>query len=188
MNTANNRRRQETINKIESVFSGLLRDRELHQITVSEICEKAGINRSSFYLYYMDIYDLADKLAEKIERAVTELLSSKWNGSPDSDYYTEFFRFVSENRQVFSAYYRLGLHDKFIYKAAAASFSSGTVDYSAVFYSGGHNHVTQRWLENGCKESPEEMARIMNSKYIRCSEFWSEKHSEDFKGRIKSIL
>ena len=57
MNTKNNKRKRESRAKIESVFVELLQANELNQITVSDICSLAGLNRSTFYANYVDIYD-----------------------------------------------------------------------------------------------------------------------------------
>ena len=52
MNTPNNKRRRESIEKIERVFVELLQSRELEQISISDICKKAKINRSTLYYNY----------------------------------------------------------------------------------------------------------------------------------------
>ena len=62
MNVKNNKRRKESRAKIEAVFLDLIQDKELNQISVSEICKKSGLNRTTFYANYVDIYDLADNI------------------------------------------------------------------------------------------------------------------------------
>lgn len=66
MNTKNNRRRK-SIELIEKAFIELMQDKELNQIKASDICKMCGLNRSTFYSNYVDIYDLADKLREHLE-------------------------------------------------------------------------------------------------------------------------
>ena len=66
MNTPNNRRRRESREKIEKVFLQLLQTQELHQIRVSQICQEAGLNRTTFYANYEDIYALADSIRDKL--------------------------------------------------------------------------------------------------------------------------
>lgn len=50
--------------KMDKAFLEILEKKELPYITVKEICEKAGVNRSTFYLHYETIRDL---LAESVE-------------------------------------------------------------------------------------------------------------------------
>ena len=66
MNTKNNRRRRESIERIEKAFLELLQTKELHEITVSDICKSCELNRSTFYANYIDIFDLADKTIKGI--------------------------------------------------------------------------------------------------------------------------
>ena len=73
MNTKNNKRKRKSIQKIEQVLIEFLQTKELHQISVSDICKKANLNRSTFYANYVDIYELADTLREKLEAQVAEL-------------------------------------------------------------------------------------------------------------------
>ena len=67
MNTVNNKRRRESVEKIEKAFVQLLQTADLKNITVSDICKETGLNRSTFYANFLDIYDLADKLRTKLE-------------------------------------------------------------------------------------------------------------------------
>ena len=43
MNKTNNKRKKESIKKIEKVFFNLIQSKEINEITVTEICKKAKI-------------------------------------------------------------------------------------------------------------------------------------------------
>lgn len=58
--------------KMDRAFLELLDKKDLPFITVKEICERAGINRSTFYLHYENIGDL---LAESAEQMINDFLS-----------------------------------------------------------------------------------------------------------------
>lgn len=47
---------------IRTTFISLLKEKPIEKITVKEICEKADINRATFYRYYENPYDLLEKL------------------------------------------------------------------------------------------------------------------------------
>ena len=72
MNTKNNSRRRQSVEKIEKAFVQLLQTKELKDISVAEICKMTGLNRSTFYANFIDIYDLADKFADKMAEDFTE--------------------------------------------------------------------------------------------------------------------
>ena len=67
MNTVNNRRRRDSQEKIQKAFINLLQDRQMKDITVSDLIKATGLNRSTFYANYLDIYDLADKTRQMLE-------------------------------------------------------------------------------------------------------------------------
>ncbi len=59
------RRIKYTKKVIKDTFITLLETKEINKITVSEICKLADINRATFYRYYLDVYDLLDKIEEE---------------------------------------------------------------------------------------------------------------------------
>jgi AcrR family transcriptional regulator len=58
MNTPNNARSVLSKSKIKQALVGLLDTHKLPDITIGNICEKAGINRTTFYSHFADIADL----------------------------------------------------------------------------------------------------------------------------------
>ena len=76
MNTKDNKRHQETMQRAYATFAELLREQELNKLSVTALCEAANIDRSTFYANYIDIFDLADKTREKL-RAVEQIIPNK---------------------------------------------------------------------------------------------------------------
>ncbi|MBR0508541.1 MAG: TetR/AcrR family transcriptional regulator [Clostridia bacterium] len=58
--------------KIEDTFFVLLRTRSYKKISVSQLCAAAGINRSTFYLYFNDVGQLFESVCEKLTAALLE--------------------------------------------------------------------------------------------------------------------
>ena len=77
----------------------LLQTHKIKNITVSDLIKITGLNRSTFYANYIDIFDLADKTREKLENAFSDLFA-------DYDYFNErsgalkMFTHIKEN-QIF---------------------------------------------------------------------------------------
>ncbi|AOF49828.1 TetR/AcrR family transcriptional regulator [Tetragenococcus halophilus] len=59
-------RNTQTKNKIKQALVQLLNKKNLEEITVSDITRHSQINRGTFYLHYLDKYDLIEKLEEDI--------------------------------------------------------------------------------------------------------------------------
>ena len=50
---------------IKEQFAAILTTTPLNKVTVKEICERAEINRATFYRYYADPYDLLEKMEQE---------------------------------------------------------------------------------------------------------------------------
>lgn len=64
---------EKTRQSIVNAFIALRSKKALEKITVKELCEKALVNKSTFYSHYMDIYDLSDSIETEV---VTSILDS----------------------------------------------------------------------------------------------------------------
>ncbi len=65
-------RTKKTKGLIEFHFIELLKEKEIHQITVVELCNLAQINKSTFYRHYVDIYSLYNGLRNNLVKRITE--------------------------------------------------------------------------------------------------------------------
>ncbi len=169
MNTKNNKRRQATRARIEGIFLKLLQSREIDQITVSDICKEAELNRSTFYANYMDIYDLADAIREKLEEEVNKLYDHDPSNHCGFDY-LRLFRHIKEHRIIYETYFKLGYDNKFVVDLSALShenlrFPTEHMQYHVDFHMAGLNAIIKKWLSSGCKESPETMVQIIQDEY-----------------------
>ena len=167
MNVKNNKRRRESVDKIQKAFMELLQTKELKEISVSDICKITGLNRSTFYSNFIDIYDLADKIRDILE-ADFDLVFSKDKTNHDGALL--MFRHIRENQLFYKTYFKLGYderHQVLIYDRSRAEkdFGNRNIEYHIEFFRSGINAVIKKWLNGGCVESPEEMAEIIKSEY-----------------------
>lgn len=113
MNTKNNRRKRASMQKFEQVLVELLQTKELSQISVSDICKRAGLNRSTFYANYVDIYGLADAIREKLEAQVAELYKDEVMQGFNSNNYLILFQHIAQNQIFYRTYFKLGYDEKY---------------------------------------------------------------------------
>ncbi len=57
---------------IQDKFFQLLQEKPLNKITVKAICDEAKINRSTFYKYFADPYDLIEKVEAELLQKTSE--------------------------------------------------------------------------------------------------------------------
>ena len=60
-------RQRQTTTKIDlrNALSQLLLQQNFESITIRELTEKAGINRGTFYLHYVDKYDMFEQMKKE---------------------------------------------------------------------------------------------------------------------------
>ncbi len=170
MNTPNNKRRKETRDKISKIFINLLQSKEITEISVTDICKLAKINRSTFYVNYLDVYDLADQIGKELEQEVSFLYQEERDTKNNSNDFLKLFRHIKDNQIFYNTYFKLKMDHNFIireydYNLSKELYDDKYIDYHMEFFKAGLNAIIKKWLENGCKESPEEIESILKSEY-----------------------
>lgn len=170
MNTPNNKRKRESMERIEKVFIELLQTKALSEITVSDICKSAGLNRTTFYANYTDIYGLADTIRDRLESNLSELYKKEIAQGFNSNDYLKLFQHIKNNQIFYLTYFKLGYDNNykiFIYDVVLAKehFQNRFIEYHMEFFKAGITQIIKMWLKNGCKESPEDMFEIIKSEY-----------------------
>ena len=145
MNTKDNKRHQETIQRVYATFAELLREQELNEISVTELCESANIERSTFYANFEDILALANTYSSEIEKQVAALPHEEGE-------FSWIFEYILENKDLFHVYFKLGT-------------SQTATDYKMLFFRNGVYSVAKLWFEDGCIDTPQKMGEIIKREY-----------------------
>ena len=165
----------------------LLEVKDYEYITVKEICEKAGVNRSTFYLHYETVNDLLSECLENIKKRFFDSFANKPNdfiGSigtvpPDdlilisSDYLRPYLTFFKENQSLFRAVCKnpscmqteaqySDISD-FVLRPIMKRFHIPETEqkYQIAFFVNGSMAIVREWINGGCRESVEEIETVM---------------------------
>ena len=175
MNIKNNSRYKTSSDKIEHAFLFLLEKYKYDEITISQICKQAGINRSTFYCHYTDINDLIIKVEKKFAQETAGIFDFGKRRSHEA--MVEMFTFVKDNKYFYKAFLNIPYttfaeHDtknkclEYIGKDSEglSSFDMG-IYYRGSFFGAGIKEMCRIWLERDCKETPEQMACLLLEEY-----------------------
>ena len=102
--------------KMDLALISLLKNKTFEYITIRELCETAGVNRSTFYLHYSNIGDLLDETTRYLLDNFLSYFSNETKtiafniSSCESDelifvcdkYLAPYLTYIKENREVFS--------------------------------------------------------------------------------------
>lgn len=169
MNTPNNKKRKASQEKIEKIFLQLIQKHNIEEISVSMICELAELNRSTFYANYIDIYDLAEKIKKNMEVEFANFHLNH-NSKQDTNGYLNMFKYIKDNQLFFKTYFKLeeissDIPTQYNIELAKKYYDNRFIDYHIEFFRAGLNAIIKKWLNNDCKETPEEINEIITSEY-----------------------
>ena len=171
MNKVNNKKRKDSIEKIEKIFLELIQTKNIEQISVTDICKGAKLNRTTFYSNYIDIYDLADKIREKMIKDFFELYSLEINEMKHSYNFSKLLNHIKDNQIFYKTYFKLNfdlMDDNFLIDKNEFIKWYGTDkmgEYHVIFFKAGFNAIVKKWINGGCKESPLEIENVIKSEY-----------------------
>ncbi len=93
------RRVRKTQTAIQTAFFQLLKKQDIERVKVSEICELADIKSRTFYLNYLDKYDLLEKM---IQQSIQELVTYCQTETAETDnLLIKTFQFIVENPETY---------------------------------------------------------------------------------------
>lgn len=175
-----------TAARMDEAFIECLAKKDFEYITVKEICEKAGVNRSTFYLHYETVADLLaecveytnDKCFRRYSAELTDINKRLSSGNPEDlifispEYLKPYLEFVKENKRL----YRVVLQHQDIFRTQNTfrwifknvfspvldrfRFPEKEREYVVHFYLGGITSIVMEWLRKDCENSIEEVVGI----------------------------
>lgn len=87
---------------IQEAFLALLTEKEFDEITVKDVTERADISRKTFYLHYVDKYDLLDVIINKLIEELDQICEQKKEkGMIEGT--VIWFRYFENNKAFFAA-------------------------------------------------------------------------------------
>lgn len=173
MNTINNKRKKDSREKIQKIFLELIQTKEINQITVSDICKKANLNRTTFYSNYIDIYDLADKIKDNLYQEVINIYKPERNKKSHSYDFLKLFKHIKENQIFYNTFFKLNYDNDYKQFSEFVDYNlfkklydkDIELEYHISFFMAGLNALIKKWLKGGCVESPEQINEILKSEY-----------------------
>ena len=171
MNTKNNQRSLETRGRIKKALLDTLERKDILDITVSEVCQTAGINRSTFYSHYDGIGEIMEELEMEIAANLFKRFNSETYDA-NHPFSMDNLTFVLEHIREKQLFYRAYLVQSTSQRQVDWAFSQlleqvvrpimhkihvedSATEYYFTFFKAGLIAVILRWLQNDCQEDPQ---------------------------------
>lgn len=160
----------------DKALISLLEEKDIEYITIKELCNKASVNRSTFYLHYDNINDLVDETMDYINNEFLKYFNENTRDfinkmdevSLDelklvkNKYLTPYLTFVRENRKIFKTSFNnpSGMNAKDRYKNLRYyildpildrfNIANEERDYVLAFFVSGIMAIIKEWINNDC--------------------------------------
>lgn len=175
-----------TAKRMDEALLSLLQEKEFGYITVKEVCLRAGVNRSTFYLHYENTADLLEEAVALVHAQFQASTAAGGEAPPLTEEtpleklflitdrrMVPYLEFVRENRHVYRAIhfqmevfggeetYKRFFRTVFSPILSRFGVDRGKHEYIMEFYRYGLAAVLMKWVNGDCRESPEEIAGII---------------------------
>lgn len=157
---------------VESLTS-LMKEKDVKDISVKELSERADINRGTFYLHYKDVFDMLEQVEDELFRDFNRILDDGLPESKEVDpkaVLQRIFQFLRDNRNIVEAL--IGPHGDYAFINRMKALVQKRLyhiweirvgkpehfDFYFAFYSSGCIGLMTAWRENNWEPSPEVLA------------------------------
>ncbi|MCR4620565.1 MAG: TetR/AcrR family transcriptional regulator [Clostridiales bacterium] len=169
------RRVRRTKKLLAQALTSLMGQKQLKDITVKELTEKADMNRGTFYLYYRDIFQMLESIEDELLSSLNLILDEKLGETPPNErMLIELFEFIRMNQQIMDVLlssrgdicflHKLNrlIREKCISIWGITSEREGEFDYNYYFVAFGCMGLVKAWINKGCVDSSERLAKRVN--------------------------
>lgn len=147
----------------------LLEEKNINKISVREICEVADINRTTFYKYYKNQYELLEDIENILVNELTEKISARGEKR-----LLHILETIHDNAKIYRLFMNNMTDPNFIQRVFGISVIHKEIDeateniseeyskYAYEFLTWGGYSVVRRWLNKENRESPEEITEYIS--------------------------
>lgn len=147
----------------------ILKKKKLESVSVTELCQAAQVNRTTFYKYYGTPQDLLWDIADEFFDSVRQQLESE--NAPDAGRLQKALEYLDQERDVFSILVNsipdkifmerlFQMADAFDY-LPAGTYAAADLPYVRTFLFHGGYAVIRSWLNSDRPESAADIARLI---------------------------
>lgn len=161
---------------IENAFLELLKKKDINKISVVEICDIANVGRGTFYLHYLDIYDLYEKIEDKLYLGLANLFEECFpttNEKNGEKLINGILSYVEDNKEMFLLLMKRNnnlqklknVFNKKVIKENNLLHQNNNLKYDeveSIFVVSGMVGVLEQWLKDNMHIAKDEIANMLN--------------------------
>lgn len=150
-------------NHLSQTLIQLLQEKDLHSLTVKEVCLKAQIGRASFYRYYSSLEDVLFQQSRRLMQEWGRAFEAKPQSTPDT-IFQSLFQHFQEHKEFYSILYRYQLTqvivDTIKDKIELTADLPNDVAYGKSFFAYAIFGWINEWISRGMSENPTQINQL----------------------------
>lgn len=140
-------------------------ERDFSQLKVTELVERSGVARASFYRNFDSVEDIVDYGIRRMARLYHEGMPESCEGARSREAILYKFRFYRDHADIVLAFHRAHVSTTLLDIVTDCEIDAGgdmpasSIDrYELYYFAGAFYNMLVCWLEGGMRETPEAMA------------------------------
>lgn len=150
-------------NQLSQTLIQLLQEKDLHNLTVKEVCLKAQVGRASFYRYYSSLEDVLSQQSRRLMQEWGREFEANPQSTPDTVFQSLFQHFL-EHKAFYSILYRYQLTqvivDTIKDKIELTADLPNDIAYGKSFFAYAIFGWINEWISRGMSENPTQLNQL----------------------------
>ena len=164
---SNNESHQLTVEAIIKAFEILSEKKGVSEISVTELCQKAGVSRAGFYLNYKSVEDVMHEVMQKKAEDFFSEVYDHYDPTAEGDFWTPVIEYFLKNEAFWTSIirsheevYLIDLLNKQYEKYVLPHVAMNRLQF--YFWVSGFFMMLRQWLINGKKEPIDELVAVLS--------------------------
>lgn len=153
----------------------MLKEKDIYHISIRELCERANVNRTTFYNHYENQFALLDEMEKDLLNSIEETIENV--AESNGIFFVKLLDFIEDNIKFVRLLFNANVDPDFpkklfslaiVIKAMEKGMKNlpkNELEYVNRFMLSGVYEMIHFWLNKEERESPEEMAKIIMERF-----------------------
>lgn len=160
---------------LRDAILSLLTEKPIEKITTTELCQKAEINRNTFYSHYYSPRELLNSIEDELLKQILDSLGTKLNGESSVELVTDILRIALQKKELCRILLSSTGDNSFIqklvplikpsvlneWKSRGLNMTAKQMDLTFGFLLEGAISIARAWLVDNTPAPPEAVAALI---------------------------
>ena len=149
---------------LQGALIALMRQKTYERITVTELCAKAGVSRTAFYGNFKTKDDILKDIVLDVNKVLVSVDGGTFRRDTTLKWYEKFFTVIKEKADTLKLLIDAGFQAEYLDIVNEIVLRNPDIPvsnkYQRLIWTGGVENAIVYWINDGMRESIEDMAKF----------------------------